>query len=190
MGLLNCTRSHFISFIAPLGGFLLGVAASEEAFAKSSGPAMEARIALTRLVRIAAMQADYNTPVEALTNRQCQDEAEVEWVAGAATGLGEFPRDYHRLCRLAHDEHADKNSRTITVPAKLGASCEEFRKNISKIISSPSQLKLVSTHTVNTESTEELLKKSSKFYQLNSYSVECGMKYSITFPYRRFYQFF
>lgn len=189
MGPLNCTCSHFISFIAPLGGLLLSVSVSEGAFAKSSGPAIEARIALARLVRIAAMQADYNTPVEALTNRQCQNEAEVKWVADAATGMGEFPRDYHRLCRLAYDGHADKHSRTITVPARLGASCDEFRKSLSKIISDPSEFKLMSTHSINVESTEHLISKSRNFYQLNPHSIECGVNYSVTFSYRRFYQF-
>jgi hypothetical protein len=190
MGPLNCTRSHFKSLIATLGGVLLSISASEGAFAKSSGPAIEARVALAKLVRIAAMQADYSTPVEALTNRQCQDEAAVKWVADAATGMGEFPRDYHRLCRLAHDGHADKNSRTITVPAKFGASCDEFRKSFSKIISSPSEFKLVSTHSIAVESTEKLKSKSDRFYQLKLYSIDCGTKYSVTFPYRRFYQFF
>jgi hypothetical protein len=190
MGPLNCTRSHFKSLIATLGGALLSISASEGAFAKSSGPAIEARVALAKLVRIAAMQADYNTPVEALTNRQCQDEAAVKWVTDAATGMGEFPRDYHRLCRLADEGHADKNSRTITVPARQSASCDEFRKSVLNIISGSSEFKMISTHSIIAESTKKLKNKADRFYQLKLYSIECGTKYSVTFPYRRFYQFF
>ncbi|WNJ88492.1 hypothetical protein [Bosea sp. 685] len=191
---LDFARSLSSPFLASLFGLGLCFVTPGGALAKSSGPAIEARISLIKLVRIAAMQADYGQPVEAHTDRRCQDEMAAAWVAEATKSAGGFPIDSQRLCRLADETYADKDSRIIIVQARSGASCEIFKLSLDKFTLKSQgnvEFKTISTHSINTERSLNLMKRAGRYYRINDHSVDCSDgKYSVRFPRRAFYHFF
>lgn len=190
---IDFTRSLSSPFLALLFGLGLCFVTPERALA-ADGPRMGARASLAKLVRIAAMEADYGQPVEAYTDRRCHDEMAAAWVAETAKSVGVFPIDSQRLCRIANEIYSDKDSITIVVRSRTDASCEKFKLSLNRFIINTqgnAEFKVVSTHSLNKEYPLNLVKRASRYYQVRNHSIDCSdSKYSVKFPRRAFYQIF
>lgn len=170
--------------------FAILVVSSEGASAKSSGPALRARASLSTLVRLAAMQADYGQAVVASTDRNCRNDNDLVWITEAALASDGFPLDPQRLCLLPTETHVDGNTRTITVQARSGSSCENFQSSLKRFISKNKSIPylIMTSDSIRIQDSGIDVSQAANFYRLKRPAIACtGTSYSVTFERRGFF---